>query len=98
MKYFSMMQAVMRWKHEELDEAMEQLEDMERLREDKEAVDRELARLKDGGGGVGGGGAEVERVEELLQVERELEQATRQLQLQVQYSTLFLIHIVLCLE
>ena len=60
---------------------MEQLEDMERLREEKEVVDRELTRLKEETGG--GGGGEGGRVEDLLQVERELQQAARQLQQQV---------------
>jgi hypothetical protein len=73
-------QAVMRWKHEEVEEAVEQLEDVERLREEKEALEREMARLKE----MGGAGEEATRVEELLQVERELQQASRQLQQQVQ--------------
>ena len=56
----------MRWKHEEVEEAMEQLEDMERLREEKEVVDRELTRLQEetGGGGWGEGG----RVEDSFEV------------------------------
>jgi hypothetical protein len=70
----------MRWKHEEVEEAVEQLEDVERLREEKEALEREMARLKE----MGGAGEEATRVEELLQVERELQQASRQLQQQVQ--------------
>jgi hypothetical protein len=67
----------MRWKHEEMEEAMEQLEDVERLKEEKEVMEREMARLRE----VGGEGGS--RVEELLQVERELQQASRQLQQQV---------------
>jgi len=58
----------MKWKHEEVEEAVEQLEDMERMRE---------------------GTGEAGRLEELLEVERELNQANKTIQQQVSLFRIF---------
>lgn len=72
----------MKWKHEEVEEAVEQLEDMERMREEKEELEREVGRMREGKGEAG-------RLEELLEVERELNQANKTIQQQVSLFRIF---------
>ncbi len=52
--------------------------------EEKEDLEREVARLKEGGG-------EQTRLEELMEVERELKQANKTIQQQVSYALLYCI-------
>ena len=70
---FLLVQAVMKLRSEECEEALQQLEDVEEVREENKRLTAAVNKMKDKQGDKESG------IEELLEVERELEEVTRQL-------------------
>ena len=73
---FFLVQAVMKLKNDEVEEALDQLEQVDDLREENERLSSTLRKLK------GKQGEKETNIEELLEVERELQEVTKDFQAQ----------------
>merc|ERR1712083_745694 len=73
---FLLVQAVMKLKNDEVEEALQQLEEVDELKEENQRLNNTIKKLKNKQGD------KESNIEELLEVERDLENITKEFQAQ----------------